>query len=81
MRAELKDYISVVYGPSHWEELLSIEADIRQQKRENEYARIELKQKITEWTAGIGLFVILVGALFGFIGLCLLKHRLLLKLV
>tara|TARA_R110002049_G_scaffold158551_1_gene323424 strand:- start:349 stop:573 length:225 start_codon:yes stop_codon:yes gene_type:complete len=74
MRAELKDYISVVYGPSHWEELLSIEADIRQQKRENEYARIELKQKITEWTAGIGLFVILVGALFGFIWLASMEN-------
>ena len=67
MRKDLKDYISVVYGPSHWEELLSIEADIRQQKRENEYARIELKQKITEWGAGLVLAAVLVGALVGFI--------------
>lgn len=67
MRAELKDYISVAYGPSHWEELLRIEAEIRQQKRDNEYARIELVQKITEWSAGVGLFVVLIGSLVGFI--------------
>ena len=42
MRSELKDYISVVYGPSHWDELLSIEATIRKQKRENEYKRLEM---------------------------------------
>ena len=69
MRAELKDYISVVYGPSHWEELLRIEAEIRQQKRDNEYARIELKQKITEWAAGVALFIVLVGSLVGFVWL------------
>jgi len=66
MRSELKDYISVVYGPSHWDDLLRIEAEIRQQKRDNEYARIELMQKITEWAAGIALFVVLVGGLGGF---------------
>ena len=29
MRAELKDYISVMYGPSKWEEILQIEAALR----------------------------------------------------
>ena len=67
MRDELKAYISTVYGPSHWEELLSIEADIRKQKRENEYKRLEMMQSIKEWTAGIILFLLLVGGLFGFI--------------
>lgn len=67
MRDELKAYISTVYGPSHWEELLSIEADIRKQKRENEYKRLEMMQSIKEWTAGITLFLLLVGGLFGFI--------------
>jgi len=67
MRSELKDYISVVYGPSHWEELLSIEAEIRVQKRENQYKRLEMVQSIKEWSAGVALFLILVGALFGFI--------------
>ena len=67
MRAELKDYISVVYGPSHWDELLSIEAEIRVQKRENEYKRLEMVQSIKEWSAGITLFFVLVGALFGLV--------------
>tara|TARA_R110002167_G_scaffold51478_5_gene148982 strand:+ start:1197 stop:1664 length:468 start_codon:yes stop_codon:yes gene_type:complete len=71
MRQELKDYISVVYGPSHWEELLRIEAEIRVQKRENEYRRLEIIQNIKEWAAGITLFLILVGALFGFIWLAM----------
>jgi len=67
MRDELKSYISTVYGPSHWQELLSIEADIRKQKRENEYKRLEMMQSIKEWSAGMILFLLLVGALFGFI--------------
>jgi len=69
MRAELKDYISVVYGPSHWEELLRIEAEIRVQRRDNEYRRLEIVQSIKEWTAGIALFFILIGALFGLVWL------------
>lgn len=69
MRSELKDYISVVYGPSHWDELLSIEATIRKQKRENEYKRLEMINSIKEWVAGIVLFSVLLGALFGLVWL------------
>lgn len=72
MRAELKDYISVVYGPSHWEELLSIEAEIRVQKRENEYKRLEMVQSIKEWAAGITLFFVLVGGLFALVWLMMI---------
>jgi len=71
MRQELKDYISVVYGPSHWEELLRIEAEIRVQKRETEYRRLEIIQNIKEWAAGITLFLMSVGGLFGFIWLAM----------
>lgn len=67
MRTELKEYISVVYGPSHWDELLQIEADIRKQKRENEYKRLEMIQSIKEWAAGITLFLLLLGLLIGII--------------
>tara|TARA_R110002020_G_scaffold276610_2_gene491941 strand:+ start:1997 stop:2461 length:465 start_codon:yes stop_codon:yes gene_type:complete len=67
MRSELKEYISVMYGPSHWEELLQIEADIRKQKRDNEYKRLEMIQSIKEWAAGITLFLLLVGTLVGII--------------
>ena len=60
----MKDFISYLYGPSSWEEILQIEADLRKQKREHEYRRIELKQRILEWTLGIILFVVCCGGLF-----------------
>jgi hypothetical protein len=63
MRAELKDYISVMYGPSKWEEILQIEADLRKQKREHEHRQMEIKQKIIEWSAGVALFILCVGGL------------------
>jgi len=63
MRQELKDYISVMYGPSKWQEILEIEADLRKQKREHEHRRMEIKQKIIEWSAGIVLFILGVSGL------------------
>ena len=67
MRKELKDYISVMYGPSKWQEILEIEADLRKQKKEHEYRQIEIKRAITEWGAGIILFLVCISALFGFV--------------
>ena len=67
MRKELKDYISVMYGPSKWQEILEIEAQLRKQKREHEHRQIEIKQTIIEWGAGLGLCFLCVGALFGFV--------------
>ena len=67
MRKELKDYISVMYGPSKWQEILEIEADLRKQKREHEHRQMEIKQTIIEWTSGIFLFLCCIGALFGFV--------------
>ena len=67
MRSELKEYISVMYGPSHWEELLQIEADIRKQKRDNEYKRLEMIQSMKEWSAGITLFFLLIINMVGII--------------
>jgi len=69
MRKELKDYISVMYGPSKWQEILEIEADLRKQKREHEHRQMEIKQAIIEWTSGILLFLCCVGFLFGFVWL------------
>ncbi len=65
MRAELKDYISVAYGPSHWDELLKIEAEIRKQKKEHEHRQMEIKQSIVEWVTGIALFIVCGGGLLG----------------
>ena len=67
MRQELKDYISLMYGPSKWQEILEIEADLRKQKREHEHRRMEIKQAIIEWSAGTVLFILGVGAIVGFV--------------
>ena len=69
MRKELKDYISVMYGPSKWQEILEIEAKLRKQKKEHEHRQEEIKQTIIEWTSGIFLFLCCVGFLFGFVWL------------
>tara|TARA_R100001440_G_scaffold19381_2_gene32694 strand:- start:7847 stop:8308 length:462 start_codon:yes stop_codon:yes gene_type:complete len=67
MRQELKEYISVMYGPSKWQEILAIEADLRKQKREHEHRQMEIKQAIIEWATGIAVFLLGLGAIFGFV--------------
>jgi len=71
MRDDLRELIShpAILGPSHWQEFLRIEADIRKQKREHEFKRMEMKQKIIEWAAGVALFFVLMGGLIGFVWL------------
>ena len=71
MRDELRELIShpAILGPSHWQEFLRIEAEIRKQKREHEFRRMEIKQTIIEWAAGILLFIVLMGGLVGFVWL------------
>jgi len=71
MRDELREIIShpAILGPSHWQEFLRIEAEIRKQKREHEFRRMEIKQAIIEWTAGIALFALLVSGLAVFVWL------------
>ena len=71
MRDELREIIShpAILGPSHWQEFLRIEAEIRKKKREHDFRKMEIKQAIMEWAAGIALFVIAVGVLVGFVWL------------
>ena len=66
-RNQMKEWICAMLGPSAWEELLQIETDIRKQKREHEFRRIEIKQKIIEWVAGVLLFLICLAALIGLV--------------
>ena len=63
-REELRTWISGTLGPSAWQELLKIEAEVRKAQREHEYRRIELWQRIWEWTLGIVLFLVSVSGLF-----------------
>jgi len=55
MRKEIKNFISWTYGPSAWEEVLHIEAQMRKQRKEEIYRKEELKRAIIEWTVGIVL--------------------------
>jgi hypothetical protein len=53
MRKEIKSFISWTYGPSAWEEVLHIEAQMRKQRKEELYRKEELKRQLIEWTVGI----------------------------
>jgi len=53
MRKEIKAFISWNYGPSAWEEVLSIEAKMRKQRKDELYRKEELKRKIIEWIVGL----------------------------
>lgn len=68
-RDELRSWISGTLGPSAWQELLKIEAEVRQAQKTHEYKRIEIWRRIREVSAGIALFLVLVGALVGFVWL------------
>jgi len=61
MREELRSYISLYYGPSAWDEIVSIEAQMRKEQKEEIYRKEELKQTIMEWTLGIFAFVFGMG--------------------
>ncbi len=52
-RKEIKSFISWNYGPSAWEEVLAIEAQMRKRRKEELYRKEELKRTIIEWTVGI----------------------------
>lgn len=60
MREELRSYISLYHGPSAWQEIVKLEADMRKAQKEEIYRKEELKQKIIEWTAGIVLVLIMI---------------------
>jgi len=66
MRQELKDWISVSMGPSAWEELLSIEAEVRKRKKEDEYRKEEIKEAIITWTLSGLLLMSGIGAVIFF---------------
>lgn len=71
MRKELKQFISFSMGPSAWEELLRIEAQVRKRKKEQEYRKEEIKEAIVTWVLGILISIAgiaLVGTIFYFVG-------------
>ena len=71
MRNEIKSFISFQYGPSAWDEVLQIEAQMRKKRKEEIYRKEEFKRALIEWTVGI-----LVG-LAGITGLVVVGYFLL----
>jgi hypothetical protein len=53
MREELRSFISAVYGPSAWKEIVHIEGIMRKEQKEAVYAAQEMKEQIIAWTFGI----------------------------
>jgi 3-methyladenine DNA glycosylase Tag len=74
MRKELKDWICVTIGPSAWEELLSIEAQVRKRKKEEEYRKEEIKEAIINWTVGILAVATGIAILAGILYLIVLQQ-------
>jgi len=71
MREELRSYISLYYGPSAWDQIVAIEAQMRKERKEAIYEAEERKQKIIELLAGIGLSIVaalILFTIFYFIG-------------
>ena len=52
LRSELKSYISAYWGPSHWEELVRLEGQIRKERKEQLYRKQEAIDAILSWVIG-----------------------------
>ena len=58
MRKEIKDHISWTYGPSAWEEVLSIEGEMRRIRKEEAYKKQEFIDNAINTIIGVTVFLI-----------------------
>ncbi len=72
-RYELKQFLSLTYGPQAWAELLAMEGKIRKDRQKAIYERQKLRHDIINYIA-IGLLVITILAFLIFV-LYLLKQK------
>ena len=63
MREDLRSYISLYYGPSAWDQIVAIEAQMRKERKEAIYAAEEKKQQLLEVAAGVLMFVVVCGVI------------------
>ena len=67
MRKEIKDHISWTYGPSAWEEVPSIEAEMRRIRKEQAYKKQEAIDNAINFIVGTVIFLIAsAGVVTGF---------------
>jgi len=64
MRAEIKDHISWTYGPSAWKEVLSIEARMRKQRKDELYRKQEQMDALINFAIGFVIFLVSGSILF-----------------
>mgnify|MGYP000396648724 FL=1 len=64
MREELRSYISALYGPSAWEEIVYMESQMRKQQREAVYAAQEQRERIINITVGTVLTFAVLGLMY-----------------
>lgn len=67
MREELRQYISLYYGPSAWERIVQIEAEQRKMQKEAVYRRQEKIDNLINTCLMIGLFILSVGGVALFV--------------
>jgi len=65
MREELRQYISALYGPSAWNEIVAMEVEMRKQQRAAVYAAAERKEKIIAWILGSIIVAVAVAIFAG----------------
>ena len=67
MREEMRQYISLYYGPSAWDEIVRMEVQMRKEQREALYAAEERNEQIIAWIVGVLLAIVGAGLLGGLI--------------
>lgn len=67
MREELRQHISLYYGPSAWERIVQIEAEQRKMQKEAVYRRQEKIDNLINTCLMIGLFILSVGGVVLFV--------------
>lgn len=68
-RDELRKLISSMCGPSAWQELIRMEKDIRQQRKETIYKQREARKHFVEAIAIIFLVIVIIGFSVGLLWL------------
>jgi len=63
MRYELKQWISMTLGSTHWDELVRMEGQIRKQRQETIYKQAQRRRKFIE-AAAIILGIVIISILF-----------------
>ena len=74
MRDDLRKLISWTRGPSAWQELIRMEAEIRKQRQQMVYAQQERRRKVMEIVAAVILIALASAVVIGMLYLGI-KHR------